>query len=171
MKLLIQKMFVVVLMLSLVISCKTTNKEIKFDKIIFHSSACFGMCNTYHLEIDSTKKVFLFVQEKYNNDAEPFISYNLEDSSMGYFKGMMDDCTFLKITKAFQKVGIDSLEFPEVLCCDGQVITIIAYYNGKRKYLKSMIPPEKSYQLINVLMRFCNHHSLPRTKDTFKIEE
>jgi len=160
----------VLLLIVLFVNCKTTNKELKLEKIIFHTTGCFGNCNTYHLEIDSNRQTKLFVQEKYKKNADVF-TLDFDSSQMGYFKGKISDSSFVKIKKAVEEARIDSLEFPDILCCDGQRITIIAYYNNKRKYLKSMIPPEKSQPLINALFEVCGNNRLPRTTDSFAIEE
>ena len=37
--------------------CYRKGKPIKFEKIIFHTSMCFGDCPIYHLEVDSNKKL------------------------------------------------------------------------------------------------------------------
>ena len=147
-------------------SCKRPN-PIKLEKIIFHTSFCFGTCPTYHLQIDSNKQVKLFAEEVYQGK-----SLFLRDSTkMGYFIGEIPDTTFIKLAEELQSIGIDTLKFDGVNCCDGSVKTIIVYYNGKRKYLKSMFPPKIAENLIDRLNNICRNYNFKRTTEKFKIEE
>jgi hypothetical protein len=89
---------------------------------------------------------------------------------MGYFTGKVPDTTFNKLKNAFQALGIDTLKFNEITCCDGSIKTIIVYYNGKRKVMMSMTPPKASNSLLGLLLTICEQNNLMRSDSTFKIE-
>jgi hypothetical protein len=149
-----------------IFGCKN---DIRIERIIFHSSFCFGTCPTYHLELDNKKSFKLFAEKVYTDKVS--LNYTEDTAKMGYFTGAVNDSTFVKLTNAIKTVGIDTLSFNNETCCDGSLITIIIYYNGKRKYLKSMFPPAKAELMINVLFEICSTSKLVRTHDKFVIEE
>ena len=153
------------------VSCKSKPEKSKLEKIIFHTSECFGSCSQYHLEIDSNKNLKLYAEIVYvgyeKNKSWPS---QLDKSKMGYFKGIVSDTSFNKITEAIQKIGIDSLKFDGGDCCDGSLITIIIYFDKKYKYLQSMFPPQKAENLIMSLWDVCINSKLERTNTAFEIE-
>jgi len=150
--------------------CYRKGKPIKFEKIIFHTSMCFGDCPIYHLEVDSNKKLMLYAEWVAEPNGRP-MSNKGDTSKMGYFYGSVSDTSFNKLLVALQTVDINSLKFDGATCCDGSEITIIVYYNGRRKYLKSMFPPEKTNQLIHVLYEIAGQSNLDRTIEKFHIED
>lgn len=145
---------------------KTNEDVLHFDKIIFHTSMCFGTCPTYHLEVENNKSLRLYAERVYSED-----SYDTDSTKTGYYTGYVTDTTFDKLNSELGQLNIDSLEFPEEFCCDGSVITIIVYYDGKRKYLSSMWPPAEASKLIGVLYEICRNSDLVRTEDYFHIED
>ena len=128
-----------------------------------------GECPTYHLEIDKSKKVKLYSEQVYI-EHDKFM-YETDHSKVGYFTGAISDSIYSMLVKELKKCGIDTLTFKDVTCCDGSIKTIIVYYNGRRKYLKSMDTPEIARPLISLLRNICQSKYLHRTQEKFKIEE
>lgn len=76
---------------------------------------------------------------------------NKEDS--GVFEGNLSEDEFTQLINILKTSNLEKWYFPEKKGHDGAVTTLIIYYNGKRKYFKSMFPPTISHQLID----FLNH--------------
>jgi len=149
-------------------SCNQNDRTINLEKIIFHTSVCYGSCPTYHLQVDSNKRIKLFAEQVFKND--PHITFELDSSKMGYFIGIVSDTTYNKLTNNLQNVGLKTLEFDGANCCDASIKTIIIYYDKRRKYLQSMFPPEKANKLISTLYEICETSKLERTNEKFEIE-
>jgi len=145
-----------------------TDSKSSFEKIIFHTTGCFGTCPTYHLQVDADKSLKLFAETVYRNEKR--ISTEQDTTKTGYFNGVVNDSTFALLNKALKTIGLDTLEFDDATCCDGSVKTIIVYYEGKRKFLRSMFPPEKAARLISILYDICEKSSLTKTSKKFDIE-
>ncbi|MBL7937387.1 MAG: hypothetical protein JNM51_16395 [Bacteroidia bacterium] len=158
----ITSLFITIVLLS----CGQKRNDTSFDKIVFHTSSCFGFCPVYHMEIDKNKNVLLYSQAVYKDNH----SFDLDSNKTGYFTGLAIDTTFEKLSSEVAKIGIDTLNFKDVLCCDGSVTTIIIYYNGKRKFLQSMVPPAKARKLISTLYDICETSKVKRTSEKFIIE-
>jgi len=166
----------ILLTLSLILLFLTSeaqkDKSFKFEKLIFHTTGCFGTCPTYNLEINKNKKVKLFTSQFYAELKKPLYIPTIDSSKMGYFRGSINATTYKNLIKILHASDIDSLSFDSsAMCCDGSVKTIIVYYNGKRKYLTSMFPPDKADNLINALYAICRDSNLKKTTKKFKIED
>ena len=147
--------------------CRKKNK-IRLEKIIYHTSPCFGNCPTYQLEIDSNKNARLFAERVYKKG--PPLKREEDLSRTGFFKGKLQDSIFNKVSNQLDAAEIDELEFDGVTCCDGSVRTLIVYYNGKKKVLESMFPPDEARNLLKSLDDICRNNSFPKTHGSFKIE-
>jgi hypothetical protein len=149
----VTKLFFSLLLFLTLSACGQTNKTPGFEKIIYYTSMCFGTCPTYHLEVNADKSFKLFAEQVFKtNGVSP---YEPDSAKMGYFKGTLSDSLYDALSKELKRINIDSLSFPDVLCCDGPVTTLIIYHHGKRKYLHSMFPPEATRALISVLYNIC----------------
>jgi len=151
------------------ISCRKPEK-IRLEKIIFHTSRCFGSCPAYHSQIESNKTFHLFAEYVSNT---PDIATNLNNpdtSKMGYFTGTVSDIRYAELENELQIIGLDNLQFDDVDCCDGSIKTIIIYYNGKRKALRSMRPPREADKLISLLRYITESTLTHKTTQKFDIE-
>lgn len=162
------KLILWIFTITLLVGVQSDNK-IKMEKIIFHTSMCFGNCPIYHLEVDQNKTFKLYAEKVYK-DPTNFKSQEMDSSKTGYFVGNLDDVTYNKLITELNSVGLDSLKFDGPNCCDAQIKTLIVYYNGKRKYLKSMFPPQKAGNLISILYEICKSEKGQRTSKQFTIE-
>ncbi|MCX6164925.1 MAG: DUF6438 domain-containing protein [Ignavibacteriae bacterium] len=145
-------------------------EPIKLKKIIFHTSICNGLCPAYHLQIDSDKKIKLFAEVVFKISGNKKIEHKLDSNKIGYFSGSISDTTFKNLITHLQICKIDKLTFDGSTCCDAPLRTIIVYYNGKRKYLKSMFPPDEAKHLIDYLKNICEYSKLLKT-EKFNIEK
>jgi len=164
-----KKLVVLFFLIFPLISCHLDRKSVKLERIIFHTSGCFGSCPIFHLEIDNKKNIKLFAEMVYQKGL-PLVSEE-DTAKTGYFKGTVNDTLYTQLDNILQTIGIENLNFNNSTCCDGSIKTIIIYYNGKRKYLKSMFPPERADTLISTLYKICTMNKLIRTKDKFDIEK
>jgi hypothetical protein len=148
---------------------KNSNAGTAFTKIIFHSTGCFGRCPTYHLKVNSDKTLKLFAETVYKNGSGRV--FDADSSKIGYYTGLVSDSDFANLNRELKAIGLDSLKFEGPNCCDGSVITLIVYYNGKRKFLRSMFPPDKASKLISTFYSICENSGLKRSSRKFDIEQ
>ncbi|MDQ3110041.1 MAG: DUF6438 domain-containing protein [Bacteroidota bacterium] len=150
---------------------KSTTPEVNvpapFEKIIFHTSMCFGTCPVYHMEVDGNKNVKLHAETIFARG----VGIQRDSSKIGYFKGTANDTAFDDLTHEIQTLGIDTLNFGNARCCDGSLITIIVYHDGKRKFMQSMFPPARTRNLISALYAICEKSKLEKTEEKFIIED
>lgn len=142
-----------------------TDTSINFEKIIFHTTSCYGNCPIYHLQIDRSQSVLLHAAVDYTS------IFRRDSTAEGYFKGKLSNLSFDKLLSALATCNLQTLKMNEVLCCDGVVYTIIVYYNGQRKYYKTMTPPQIVNELIKTLNAICREKNLLRINDKFKLED
>lgn len=143
--------------------------SITFDKIIFHTTYCYGHCPEYHLEVDKSGNTRLFREMVYKKVDKRNI--RPDTSKIGYYEGVISDELLNGLKTELNTCNLNTLEFDGATCCDGTIRTIIIYYNNQRKYLKSMFPPQISKDLINHLYKICEEANLKRTDDEFIIEK
>jgi hypothetical protein len=136
-----------------------------FEKIVFHTTGCEGTCPTFHLIVEKDKRIQLHSEVVYKNE-----SSKLDKSKIGYFKGSVTDTTFKKLLFELKTLGLDTLNFDGTIGYDAPIKTIIVYYNGKRKYLKTMFQPKKAIKLILILYEICEASKVKKANFPFEIE-
>lgn len=141
---------------------------IDFDKITFHSTRCYGHCPIYHLEVLKDGTTRLHREEVYKKDENGL--YLLDPLSIGYYTGKISKNKLKELKHHIQTCNLDRLTFNEILCCDGSIETIIAEYNGKRKYLVDMFPPRIASNLIGHLYLICEESALKKTDTIFELD-
>jgi len=146
-----------------------TNKNFEFEKIIFHTSSCFGSCPVIHLEIlkDGTFKLNMpsYKKRLYNST---------EDESSRNFTGKLKDTDLKELKDLIVKSRITTFEDTKkgtMFCCDGAIKTIILYHNGKRNYFKAMFEPKLFQELITFLYQVHKKTDLKKTDEQFKFEK
>jgi hypothetical protein len=143
-----------------------TDSSLHFEKIVFHTSKCYGTCNVYHLQVEQSGAFKLNRAFMYNHETY------LEDSTAeGYFSGELPDSLYQPLLHALRTINLRSLHMDTVLCCDAPVKTVIVYFNGQRKYFKTMFPPKLTDRLILALYNICIYANGSRVKEPFKLEE
>lgn len=158
------KKIVPILFLAL-LSCKSAKEDFRFEKIMYHSGPCFGFCPSYHMQIDNNKTVLLKGDSTYNKRRG-----GGDDSRAGYFIGKVADTSYQKLVAELSKIGLDTLKFRGPNCCDAAMKTIIVYYNGKRRYLHAMFPPDHAHGLISTLNGIYSRNKFEPTQQRFEIE-
>lgn len=149
------------------------NLKSKFEKVTFQTTWCLGNCPSYHLEIDKNKKIKLYAQVYKASVLKTPMgldSSKLDLTKTGYFIGTLNEPVFDQLINELETIGLETIEFDGSDCCDGSVITIIVYYDGKRKFLKSMDPPHKADNLISIFEEICRTSILERSNEKFNNE-
>lgn len=162
---------IIAIVFASILGCSSPEK-ITLEKIVFHSSRCFGSCPAYHAQIDHDKTILLY-SEYVSSKSGSAIKLNDPDTTkVGYFTGKVNEADYSDLERELQNIGINDLQFDENLtCCDASLITIIVYYNnGKRKVLKSMFPPQEANRLIFLLYGIIESAELHRADQKFDIE-
>lgn len=145
------------------------DKAINFEKIIFHTTTCYGSCPVYHLEVDNKKKCKLHKELVFKEGRNR--PYTPDSTKIGYFYGEVSDQLFEDLIKAIKTSNLTNLEFEDIQCCDGTIFTLIIYYNNRVKYLKSMVPPRISVNLINKLIEICENSLLYESSEKFVLDK
>jgi len=125
--------------------------SISFEKIVYHTTGCLGTCSVIDLEIDKNRNIYW--------DGEVL---NNKDRS-GQFKGQLSEALYDELINILKSTNLKSWSFPKKDGHDGAVTTLILYYNGERKYFKSMFPPTIAQQLIDFLYGLDKKVNLIRT--------
>ncbi len=163
------KIIITLLILSTLKDCSQLEKTMQIEKIIFHTSGCFGTCPTYHLQIEDNKQFKLYAETVYKKDAQNF-SRDFDSTRMGYCTGVADDSLFKTVNIELKSIGLDTINFNGMEYTDGPQITLIVYYDGKRKFLQSAFPTNKASRLIASLYKICETSKLKKTNEKFTIE-
>jgi len=142
------------------------DKTIIFEKIIYHTTFCFGSCPTIDLEIDNDKYIYLS-GKFHEGDSE----YKIDSLKSGQFKGKLTERLYNELIAILQTTNLRTLEFPEKIGEDAPVTTLIIYFNGQRKYFKSMFPPTIADRLIKFLYVINQRTELTRTNEIRTLEK
>jgi hypothetical protein len=156
---------VLLLIVLTLFSCKPAHDGFGFEKIMYHSGPCFGVCPSYHMEIRNDQSVRLKGDSIYNKRMG-----NRDYSRAGYFTGKVADSSYRKLIAELRKIGLDTLDFGQQNCCDAPMKTIIVYYNGKRRYLRAMFPPDHAHGLVSALNDIYSKNKFEPTQQRFEIE-
>ncbi|RAI89251.1 hypothetical protein LV83_02292 [Algoriphagus yeomjeoni] len=138
-----------------------------FEKLTFHTSACFGSCPVIHLEISSDKTL------KYSSNFYKEKSFNETDTARsGNFTGTLSDKLFDELRDLIIQSKITALQGGQnqMLCCDGAIKTIILYHNGLRTYYKVMFEPRILRELISFLTTIDQNVDLKKVEEKFSLE-
>ncbi|MEX6690106.1 DUF6438 domain-containing protein [Danxiaibacter flavus] len=144
----------------------TVDKSIQFQKLVFHTTTCHGTCNAYHMELNNSRHFKLYAETVYDQD-----SFRTDSLDQGYFTGKVTDTLYHKLIAALQTSNLKTLRMKNEFCCDAPIITMIIYFNGQRKYFKSMSPPIVANNLINTLYEICKQNRGTKTNKKFMFEE
>lgn len=147
-----------------------TDKSFEFEKLIYHTSTCFGSCPVINLEI-LKNGTFKLNGTYYKNR-----SYDSKDSDRSEnFKGKLTEEDLKQLNDLIVKSRITTLEDTKdgnMFCCDGAVKTIILYHNGgNRNYFKAMFAPRLVRELIGFLYKIDEKAELTSTDEKFEFEK
>jgi hypothetical protein len=144
----------------------TIDTSLHIEKIVFHTTRCFGTCGTYHLEIDNNASFKLHAEFIHSD-------YNWQGDTLrhGYYKGKVPYTTYNAIIKALQTCNLPTLRMTNQECCDASLLTIIVYFNGgQRRYFKTMFYPVIAREMVRLLREFSREAIYYGTKTKEKID-
>ncbi len=146
-----------------------TDKSFEFEKLIFHTSTCFGSCPVIHLEI-LKNGTFKLDGTYYKNR-----SYNSKDyERSGNFTGKLTEKDLKNLNDLIVKSRITTFEDTKdgnMFCCDGAIKTIILYHNGNRNYFKAMFETRLLRELVSYLYEIDKKAELVKTDEKFEFEK
>lgn len=157
---------IVLILTLLFFSCAVKKEKINFEKIVFHTSHCFGDCPVINLQVNNDRSLLLSKLRK-SSRSKMSSSDNLTEE-YDYFKGQINEKLYDQLLEELVKT--DTVSFKGQNCCDAPLKTIIAYYNGKRKYIKTMFPPKEGQNLISILYEVSKTENLVQTSDKIEFE-
>jgi hypothetical protein len=144
----------------------TRDTTLQIEKIIFHTTRCYGTCGIYHIEIDKTGS-FKLHSEFVHSDS----SWKGDITRQGYYRGKMPNSIHDSLIKAIQTSNLRALRMAKHECCDGSLLTIIIYFNGgQRRYFKTMFYPVIARNMVNILYNFTRNAINYGTKTDEKFE-
>lgn len=91
-----------------------------------------------------------------------------QGEELQYFKGTVSHKLYSQLLAELAKT--DTVSFNGQNCCDAPLKTFTAYYNGKRKHVVTMFPPQEAENLISVLYQISKSGSLEKASEKFEIE-
>ncbi|MBD3583049.1 DUF6438 domain-containing protein [Flavobacterium selenitireducens] len=138
-------------------SCLSKRHTPGFEKIVFHTTGCFGFCPTYHLEVGAERQLRLHVESAYRPQ-----SSEVDSARIGFYEGTLDEAMFARLMTELKKVKFAKLQLQNTNCCDGVLKTIIIYREGRREVIREMFPPKELEALIKVLYEICEVGNLKR---------
>lgn len=144
------------------------DNNLQFEKIVIHTTRCHGTCGVYHLEINNTGAFKLradFIHSDYN--------WQGDTAKHGYYTGKIPSSSYDSLINALQISSLRTLRMRDVQCCDGGILTMIIYFNGQRRYFKTMVQPHIARNLVWIAYSLArsavNYGTKTHTK--FDIEE
>lgn len=145
-------------------SCSAQSKLKGFQKIVYHSSFCFGTCPRIDMNIDASRNIYV--------ERQFFRGKGKEDTAgSGRFRGVLDKTTFNELMNMLVKSNYAEQKWPEVTCCDGVITTILIFDKKKRTYLKSMTPPDEARELIDLLKKIALETELQPAAEKMELEQ
>jgi len=155
-------------------SCKTnkaastaltnnTAKQLQFNRLVYHTSFCFGSCPKIDMLIDSAGNISL--------RRETISVKSMGKPGLNMYKGQLTNTQYDSVINLLAQVNYKSLVWDDVTCCDGVITTLIVYAGSDKKYLKSMLPSQESQPLLNYLHTLGLKTDLPKTGDEIELEQ
>lgn len=136
------------------------DKNIQWDRIIYHSSRCYGMCPDFSIEIDKAGVI------KLTNRGSGENGVNLNDN----YIGKLTDTQMERLQRILSLSQLNTVKWAPRLCCDAPKSTIIIFFNQKCVRLHSMWTPVVSWDLVRFLSSQFKNSSLQKIDITFQYE-
>ena len=137
-----------------------TDRTISFEKLVYHS---FFGGNAPHvsLQVDSAKNLYVHFRNEYGD----------KTMRTGTYSAVLDDDTYNQLIYQLRNAQLRALRFGDFKGADSAITTLIVYFNGKRKHLKSIAPPRVARDLLNFIGRqLAQYPGLKPTSDTQELE-
>lgn len=124
---------------------------IKFEKLLFRSTNCYGFCPAMTIEIDN-KKHLKFIGEKHA-------------VKQGYFTSTISDKLFAELIQILSISELDKLKCNTQTNVDAPTYTLEIHYNNKVRYFRSAVIPFITDDLLAYLMTLPAKISLTTSKN------
>lgn len=151
-------------------SCASKKDDTKFEKIIFHTSKCFGTCPEYHLELNQKREIKLHIEKIYNKRT-------LDTLKIGYYRGKLDDETYSELKSIIEKIDLKKsgiiepiLEQNTITLKEGTQLSLILYIKNQRKPMIYIYPEGHCNILISFIYKVSNLEYLTKTSEKLQIE-
>ncbi len=155
----------------LVISCATKKVEDRFEKIIFHTTKCFGTCPEYHLELNKNQEIKLYTEKAYQKR-------KIDTSKIGYYKGKLDNKTYAEFLELLDKIDLKKSGIIEpiyepntILLNERSQLFLILYMDKKRKPIIYIYPAGHWQKIMTFLYKIAEDDSLIKINEELDIEK
>ena len=139
--------------------------SLHFQKIVFHTSGCYGSCPIIDLEITKDKE--FYINGTFFKD---FSMFEIDSTLSGQFKGTMDPSLMKRISFLVQSCNLPSLKVNESLEPDLPITTVIVYYNDEKRAFKFTSTPAILSEMVEFLTLVNQEVRLSKTKNKRVLE-
>jgi hypothetical protein len=155
----------IILILLFFISTKTFGQtDFKFQKLYFYVSPnCHGICEEYHLLVDSNGIVKLHAVKVIKKNTE----FESNPKKEGYFTGQLTTKQFDTLVSIIKRCDMEHITDFGVNCCDGQWKKIKVNYNNKVKTIETLYPKDNLKLLVEYIYYIIKKQKLKRTNETW----
>ena len=164
-----KKIFYLIVPLIL-IGCASKKNDNGFEKIIFHTSKCFGTCPEYHLELNQKKEIKLFIEKAYKKRT-------IDTLKIGFYKGKIDSETYSELISLIEKIDLEKSGIVEpirepntIVLKEGSQLSLILYIKNQRKPMIYIYPAGHWEKLMSFVYKISNLENLTKTSEELQIE-
>lgn len=129
-----------------------------FQKIVFHTTGCYGACPIIDLEINKEKEIYLN-----GTFFKDFSMFDIDSTLSGQFRGTIDESLAKRLTFLLQTCNLKTLKVNENLEPEMAVTSIIIYFNDEKRAFKFNVTPAILTELIEFLSAINQDAKLTRT--------
>ncbi|WP_149243238.1 hypothetical protein [Dyadobacter sp. 32] len=131
----------------------TIDQSIRFEKLIYHMRGSWFAHNV-DLEIDKNKSFYLSSMSDRHGWAR---------RKQGHYNGMLSDSLYKELIWCLQTCNLRQIRFDQLDIKDTDEVTLIVYFNGIRRYLRSNDPPHMAHRLFHLLESIYDYAELKPT--------
>lgn len=117
---------------------KIYTDTISFQKVLFSSTTCYGICPAMSFQIDNEKRM--------NFSGDKFAV------KQGFYSAVIPDQLYSELLRILATSELDKLENLGILNADAPTYTLEVHYNNKVKFIKSFRFPYVTSELLNFLL-------------------
>ena len=137
---------------------KIATDTIRFEKLLFQATNCYGSCPAMIYQIDNSKE-FKFEGEKFA-------------IKQGFYKGVIPDKVYSDLLSILAISELDKIENNGTFNIDAPTYTIELHYNNNVKFIKTAFLPLALERLLTFLMALPNKVELLETrKEEFRFSQ
>ena len=162
------RVFIALIISTIILGCASQKNNMVFEKLVYNSSMCFGDCPVIHFQVNNDKTLLLSMMKISRMSRQAAGDYSIEKEEFKYYKGKVSDDLYNQLLAELVTTDTVNLEGPN--CCDASMKTMIAYYNGKRKYVKTMFPSAEGKNLFSILQKISESENLTETSEKIDFE-